>query len=476
MPARAHQPARRTPSAPAPDGILAMQRRAGNQAVTAALAPAGGTIEMRVPARDHRTVAMMHAADVRARLPTFADLRAAMTDPKLRIPEDVIKTAVTQLLGRMAGENRLKSKDPVATIVTKIFPGPGRINEAEFNNAVDPADRTQIYQTVLDANTTVKTVDQARLKTLMTDAWDLMNKAGADVAGCTAVFGTQAAEARARYTSGRNALAAVAADLDKHVTTDYNLDDEETFLGGWANFNAKHMHLLIGVVKGIDPKDSKITLIHESSHLGNGAVDDLGYYGTPGFEAMTDTEKVNNAAHYEELPRRALGISSYPGITFTPGTLSGGGAVTDLDRIRKIASDYMQKAWDAASDAHMWLRGVRKVWLTKKDTAPFTAEKPLILELSRLSDMTVHHQDPAHAQITTLDVTIIESVVRAMGLISGNVGGEPLPVGPYTDQGAAHVMVEEATKKYGQLLGDPTRDMALVDWLSTHFRMLPAAP
>jgi len=193
-----------------------MQRLAGNQAVVTGMAAgAGRSVELSVPGRQHRGLAMLDAADVRARMPRFSDLKAALTDKKLRIPESVIKNAVTQLLDRMAKEKRLTSKDPVATIVAKIFPGPGLISEAEFNKAVDPADRTKIYQTVLDAHTTVKKADAAKLKVLMKDAGDLMAKAEGDAAGLKAVFGTQDSVAKARYASGRTALAGAAADLDK---------------------------------------------------------------------------------------------------------------------------------------------------------------------------------------------------------------------------------------------------------------------
>lgn len=477
VPALLRPPAQRAATTQMPEGMLAMQRLAGNQAVVAAMAgTTGGFVELLVPGRQRRGAAMLDASEVRARMPKFSDLKAAYTDKKLRIPEAVIKNAVTQLLNRMAKEKRLKSKDPVATIVGKIFPGPGLISEPEFNKALDPADRTQIYQTVVDAHTTVKKADQAKLKVLMKDAGDLMLKAEGDVAGLKAVFGGQDAVAKARYARGRSALAAAASDLDKHVTTDYNLDDPETFLGGWAQHATQLMHLLIGVVKGTNPAGSQSTLVHEAAHLGDGAIVDLGYYGTSAFEAMSEADKVNNAAHYEELPRRLLGTSSFAGHTFTPGIMKGGAAVTRVDTVRKIASDHLQHAWDAAADAHMWLRGVRKAWLTKKDTAPFAAEKPLILELSKLCDMTVHHQAAAHARITTLDITIIESIVRAMGLIGHLVGSEPLPGGPLSDKGAAEVMVVEATKKYGQLLHDVPRDKALVDWLAAHFQKIPSPP
>jgi hypothetical protein len=414
--------------------------------------------------------------DIQARVPKFSDLKAAYNDKKLRIPQAVVKNAVFQLLGRMAVEGRLKSKEPVAAIVSKIFPGPNLVSEAEFNKALDPADRTQIYQTVLDAHTAVRKGDQAQLKIFMKDAGDLMLKVESDAAGLKAVFGTQDAVAKARYAAARSSLAAVSADLDKHVTTDYNLDDPETFLGGWAQHSTQFMHLLADIVKGTNPSETKTTLVHEASHLGHGSVQDLGYYGTPAFEAMSEADKVNNAAHYEELPRRLLGTSSFPGHTFTPGTLKGGGAVTRVDIVRKMASDHLQRAWDCASDAHMWLRGVRTAWLMKKDTKPFTDQKALILELSKLCDLTVHQQVGKHARVTALDISIIESITRAMSLIGDGVVAEPLPGGPLSDKGAAEVMVAEATKKYGQLLRDPARDKTLVDWLASHFQTLPDAP
>jgi hypothetical protein len=417
----------------------------------------------------------MDRADVRARVPKFSDLKAAYTDKKLRIPESVVKDRVGQLLGRMAREKRLKSKDPVATIVAKIFPSPGVISETEFNKALDPADRRLVYQSVLDADTTVKNADKAKLQTLMKDAGDLISKVQGDAAGLKDVFGGQDAVAKARYGAAATRLAVVASDLDAHVTTDYNLDDQETFLGGWAMHSAQLMHLLVGVVRGDDPSDSKSTLIHESSHLSDGAVVDLGYYGTPGFEAMSEIDKVNNAAHYEELPRRVLGTSSFAGHVFKPGTVKGGGAIARVDVVRKIAGDKLQHAWDAAADAHMWLRGVRKAWL-KGNSAPFATDKALILEMSKVCDLTVHTQAGAHARITALDVTIIESIARAMGLLGDIAGSEPLPGGPLSDPGAAEVMIAEATKKYGQLLHDAVRDQALIDWFSGHFKSLPGPP
>jgi hypothetical protein len=463
-------------------GLLSLQQLAGNKAVGAAIrdrtvrpSPGEGTVELSLSGHVHPVAASLARSDARARLPNFADLKAAYTDKKLKIPQAVVKDSVTRLLGRMAFEKRLKSKDPVPTIVAKIFPGPGVISEKAFNKAIDPADRTLVYQSVFDAHTTVKKADQAKLKALMKDAGTLISTVEGDAAGLQAVFGAQDGVAKARYAAARSALSTVASDLDKHVTTDYNLDDPETSLGGWALHSAQIMHLLVDVVKGIDPPASKATLIHEASHLASASVGDLGYYATPGFEAMSEVDKVNNAAHYEELPRRVMGISNFAGHVFKPGTVAGGGAISKVDVVRKIAGDHLQHAWDAASDAHMWLRGVRKAKL-QGNGKPFTDELTTILELSKLADLTIHTQAPAHARVTTLDVTIIESVVRAMSLLGNMIGAQPMPPGPLSDKGAAEVMVAEAAKQYGNLLGNPARDKALIDWLANHVHKLPGPP
>ena len=69
------------------------------------------------------------------------------------------------------------------------------------------------------------------------------------------------------------------------------------------------VHLKPSIAKGLDPVASAITIVHECSHLSDPSVKDKGYYppsaaNSAGWEALTDDEKVTNAAHYEEIPRR----------------------------------------------------------------------------------------------------------------------------------------------------------------------------
>jgi hypothetical protein len=379
----------------------------------------------------------------------------------------------------MAREKRLKSKDSVATIVGRIFPAPGVISEAEFTKALDVADRTAIYRSVLDADTSVKQADRAKLRAAMKASADLIRSVEGDDVGLKEVFGAKAPVAKANYARARAALAEVSRDMDSKVSTDYNLDDPEVSLGGWASHGARHMHLLVEIVKVIDAKESKITLIHEASHLADPSVDDRGYYGTPNFEALDEDTKAGNAGHYEELPRRKLGTSSYVGLTFTPGVLKGGGAVTWEDTIKRGASEYLRKAWDAAVDTHTWLRGVRKAFL-RKDRRPFEDQRALILEVSQLMDLTVHRQAPGKARITPLDVTLTESIARGVMLVGELAGRETVehPFGPWLDPkdedvAAKHMLIDAAITRYGQLLGDARRDHDLLDWLVAHYRSLP---
>ena len=423
----------------------------------------------------HPIAASLTQPGVRFRVPTFNSVKAAYTDKALKIPEAVIKGRITQLLERMEKDGRLKTKDSVPTIITKIFPAPGKIDETEFNNALDVADRSVIYKDVFDANTTVKPPEKAKLNTAIKDSIALIKKVEGDAAGLTAVFGTKSATAKVNYGKAHSALDTASKDMASHISTDYNLDDPEVGLGGWANFSSQHMHLLLEVVKVTDPGDTKITLIHEASHLANSSVKDEGYYDSQGFEAMTEDEKLGNAAHYEELPHRELGTSKFPGATFTPGVKVGGGVVTQEDRVKRGASEFMRKAWDAAVDTHSFIRGLRLAYL-KGNAAAFTTHQAIIMEISKLMDLSVHEQAVGKALITTLDVTLSESVARAVAQISNLVDSVPFPspVGALTDAELRDKIVAEAVTEYGNLLKDASRDKVLLGWFFAHYEELPS--
>jgi hypothetical protein len=257
------------------------------------------------------------------------------------------------------------------------------------------------------------------------------------------------------------------------VTTDYNLDDPEIGLGGFADFSTQKIHLLLEVAQVRDPGEAKATLIHEAAHLSNSSVDDQVYYGSPGFFEADEAKKVANAAHYEELPRRQMSISRYAAKTFMPGVMPSGAPATRQDRVRALANLYLRHAWDAAVDAHTFIREVRRQHLAGDDR-PFHRHRALIMEMSRVMDLTIHTQAPAHRMVTTLDVTLSESVAHGVGEIGTIADGLPFPAaGALTDTQLRDLIVKGAIIKYGALFRDPARARAVVDWCAAHYRSLP---
>jgi hypothetical protein len=292
---------------------------------------AGPTLPLRMRGLTHPLASALTDPGVRFRVPEFSRVREAYTDKTLKIPEAVIKSRVTQLLQRMEKENRLKSKDPVATIIAKIFPSPGTIDEIEFDKAIDTSDRKRIYRSVVDADTKLLPADRPKLQSAMKDAAADVKTVEGDTAGLKQVFGAKWSTAKGNYAVARKVLqdlAASASKLDAKVTTDYNLDDPEVSLGGWAKFSKQRMHLLLDVAQVKDVKETKATVIHEASHLASSSVDDHVYYARGGFFELDEGTKVANAAHYEELPRRLFATSKFDKKTFTPGVTSSGAPVT----------------------------------------------------------------------------------------------------------------------------------------------------
>ena len=473
----------------------------------------GRTVTVPLRGFEHPVAASMREPETRFRLPESADLKTAYTDKDLKIPEATIKSRVTELLLRMEKDGRLKkSKESVPDIVKKIFPAPGVIDEAEFNKAIDVSDRKEIYKDVTEADTKVKPEDQPGLKVAMKDAAALLKTVEGNATGLKQVFGSKQAVAKANYEKAQKALDDVVKDMDKHVTTDYNLDDPEVGVGGFANFKKQKMHLTLKVAKVEDPKESKATVIHEATHFANESVHDQVYYAKPGFFEADEDKKITNAAHYEELPRREMGISKFDGQTFTPGVMPSGEKETREDKVKAAANLYLRKAWDAGVNAFHLIRNVRRE-IQNGNTKPFNDNKALILEMSKLMDMTIHEQAAGKETVTMLDVTICESIARGVRLVGQEASKVPFPSeiekkkvtapvlhtpwytgipllgtlltwifgGPemrmettevsknLTDEELRDQIVMAAVAKYGNLLKDKKRDKALLDWLVAYY-------
>jgi hypothetical protein len=467
--------------------VLALQRTSGNRAVSQLLARTRGSListgELAANWRRAHESQPWSARrpDTVFRLPTAAAIKAMLAAGE--VPEDKIKESIATALTRMQREKKgalLKTTDAIPDIMKRLFPSPGTFDEAEFAKVVDVTDRSKIYERAVDAEAKLTAADKTKLIAAMGRADLMMDDAIADDVNLKRVFGTRAAQAKVNYGRAKAALGRLKGKIDTNVHTDYNRDDEQVSLGGWAQFSTQMVHLEPDVAAGKDPIESALTILHEAAHLGRGTVkDDGGYYPpsatkSAGWETLTDDEKVNNAAHYEEIPRRQLGISVFkPDQEFKPGiSASTGGAVTFETEVRLAARDYLRKAWDAAVDTHLGIRAVR-VAIEKGSGASFNAKKTLILEISKIAKLTIHDQKPAPHTITTLDVVLCEGVARGISMIQSLAPKQTVPaapVAPKTKQDYVDEVIAGAAKDYGALTGNAADDKALLDWMVAHYQ------
>ncbi|MFC6671247.1 hypothetical protein [Marinobacterium aestuariivivens] len=217
----------------------------------------------------------------RYRLPRFNNLKDITESKTLGLDQAELKELVKTALIRLKKDNRLKSKDSLDTIIDAIFPAPGTIDQAAFETAVDAADRTVIYMSVLDTNARIKDKDRPKLRSAMKWAIKIIRKAEASKTMLTRIFGSKQTDAASKYKKAGDRLQAFVdntAALDKSVNTDYNRDDAALYLGGWADFDDQVIHLEPGVAMVTDSKESVATLVHEAAHLADGAIEDHGYY------------------------------------------------------------------------------------------------------------------------------------------------------------------------------------------------------
>lgn len=463
-------------------------------------------------AQENRDAEAVRNGPVRFRVPTTSDMKTLFASKK--VPEDVLKDRIRVALTRMQKEGHLKTTDAVPDIIEKIFPVPGTFDEVAYEAAVDVTDRTRVYQSVLDAETKVTAADKPKLKTVMGDAGTLIDDCVADDANLKSVFGSKQDVAKGIYKKARKALDKAIAHMDAQITTDYNLDDPETGLGGWASFSDQKVHFESSVAKVTDEKSAKITIIHESSHLADSSVEDKGYYGTPGFESAREERKITNAAHYEEIPRRKLGKSNFKNSDgtfqdFKPGEGANHQPSPFDVRVRDKAGDYLRKAWDKAVDVAGFIREVRKSELAHGTM--LSTKRAQILEISKLEHLTVHEQAAATASVNQVDVVLAEGVARAMSTILDGVGSQPIPEiatlnlpkmdendvpdfreGPKIRRGpippivtdprveqfymnmaedlAAQKVIDESLKSFGGIVGNDADDRKLADWLVAHYQ------
>jgi len=449
-------------------------------------------------------------ANARLRVPSSGELQGMMkagTVSKL-----VVKTRVRKLLERMYREGRLYSftchseSDPAADIDTAmqaIFPESGYIDQKAFERYIGPAERDMVYKTVRDAETKPHDTDRENLKQGLEAAAATAGEVANDLAGLAAVFGSEthpvftmvtwsqysiaeeryAATARQNYRLIQNRLHELANNISSQITTDYNLDLDESFVGGWASGGV--LHIRSRYVAHPLTVTSKATFIHEAAHLVDPSIIDHVYYGNPGFDTASANIKITNAAHYEELPKRKWGASAYNDKAFIPGTSK---SMNPEQQVRAKAVNYFRKAWDSAANAHIMIRDQRKEQLNAQRDGnvykPSNEMKNRLLELSGLMDLTMHTQKPESMNITVLDVVGAESIAREIHFAwdrAKTLSKDELI--PQTDMlsrlslslelfGAweASSAVDAALREHGGILGNQKRDRQLLRWLNIYYK------
>jgi hypothetical protein len=462
-------------------GVAALQRRVGNAATVDVLRGAGlipiAVANQRLQEARAARPGSPAAPDTRFRVPSATELKSLYGGGLL--DKSDIEDAVRRALRRMDLDFALRTD--AGDVMEKLFPGGGVFDEKAWPSYLG-TDTSDVYNAVADAEAKLKAADLKKLTDVATIAADKIDQAMADTAGLADVFGTKAAIAKSRYGKAKTALANAIKNADTAMDTDYNRDDPQVGLGGWANFASQHIHLTGDVAEVTDRDDAIITLIHESCHLADRHVDDLGYYGSDGFEAMEDSEKVNNAAHYEELPARYLGRSLYrirdpndktkflPGFQkFVPKQTSGGHKVTREGEVRRAASEYLRKAWDAAVDAHQFVRESARLIQAKPADRVFDTRKSSLLQMSKMMKLTIHQQKPKPTTVTVLDVALSEGVAHATIAIQDNAAKQPVPT-KGKKAAAVKSVVDGAIAGYGELTGNAADDRKLIDWLVKHYR------
>lgn len=281
----------------------------------------------------------------------------------------------------------------------------------------------------------------ANLNTLVTYA----NNRFTAIAGGTydsdidSVFGAaNRAEAKTRYANAgtrMNHLHGVSS-----IVTDRSGYNAEVGLGGLTGAN--RISLSPTVMDNPGDTTSIIIMIHESLHAGNpGVVTDRGYLLSPGFESMSETDKLGNAAHYEVPLYRVL-LNTNPRayrnphpppefLEFVPAGAvpSGGGAAAPLPTISeqaaRAASEIFRKAWTLGLNLHnvyQRLYTTPTAWTTPQTdfaSMPLDASIPF---WSKVCKLTVHEKttinpasaNPAEHPISQIDMALSEGLTRGL--------------------------------------------------------------
>ncbi|MEL6149453.1 MAG: hypothetical protein AAGK74_00420 [Chloroflexota bacterium] len=206
-----------------------------------------------------------------------------------------------------------------------------------------------------------------------------------------------------------------------------DMSGENTEMGYDGSTAAKESILLeAGAMDDPESDESQMLTMHEAFHAGNPAIDDNGgYIGAAGFESRQPSEKITNAAHYEEVCLRVMGKSTYVNdksiIKFIPEALGKGGKGVKLDNFQKAAKAAEKVMTDAWLSGTNGFESIKATARAQKDDPRWYPDlqadwlKPA-LWASVVMRMTFHkrHAKDNKAKVNQIDLMQAEGVSKRL--------------------------------------------------------------
>ncbi|MGH2893850.1 MAG: hypothetical protein ACRDPM_11395 [Solirubrobacteraceae bacterium] len=295
--------------------VLGLQQTVGNRAVLRILEPAPGRILEPAPSR----------VLARRRLPSRAHLEQILFDPVVgggtvdAADAAAHRAGIDRLIGLAEAEMTPAQRAQVTATAhagldaahwAALNPSQQRLREADAIVHLDPTARLG-DPTTLDAGPRPGTSDAAHLATLVANANDIFARiaTGAVDAHIGQVFGVgNIAAAKAKYANARTRMNQLNAMAPVKIVTDRSGYAGEAGVGGVTTHD--QIEVEPSAIDHPTWRESIVTLVHEALHAGNGDVnDDGGYINRPHeFTTASKATKLTNAAHFEVVARRMLGM------------------------------------------------------------------------------------------------------------------------------------------------------------------------
>lgn len=340
---------------------------------------------------------------IQGRIPNFAELNAL--HEKLSVA--VIREKVRILLRNLQLEGKVLQWQYIDPALNRLITDDGQVDRATYEQLFGKADGTEdkekIYHKAEDASAKLLEAERESLNPTLEFACDIVRKVKSDTHNWVeCVFGYRKYTALGNYEKISKKLNEVRGKMNEMATTDYNGDDSQVGVGGYANYKKQTIHFL-QTMCGSD-EASPITAIHECAHLVDKSIIDKGYVGSPGFCGMPEEDRVTNAAHYEIVPDWIVGLPCpYPVGNFSDGSSERESKVV---KGKKEATDYFRYAHLIAFNKTVQLRD-RYISKEEVDAGLKTYSEKM--------GLTIHLRDKKNVDL--LDVTLAEDITRTLLLM-----------------------------------------------------------